>query len=207
LGESNHTPIDSLILGAPSGPRWVHEIKHDGYRIIVRRIGDRISLQTRNGYNWVGQYPWIANAARELQVQPVVIDGEAVVCGPDGVSDFDKLHSRAHDHRAFLYAFGLLEMDGEDLRTLPLERLKAQLAQLLRGPIPGMVLNEYAEGDGMTIFEEACKLGSKASYQSARTRISSPASPRPGSRSRIRRHRQCSGLKTGRGSPPRARSA
>ena len=60
-------PVRSKV--APSGPQWVHEIKHDGYRLIVRRIGERVSLQTRNGYNWVGRYPWIAKAASELKVQ------------------------------------------------------------------------------------------------------------------------------------------
>src|SRR5215218_7300460 len=76
-----------------TGPEWVHEIKHDGYRLIVRRDGDRVRLYTRRGYNWSGRYPLIIDAIRRLKVRSVVIDGEAVVCGEDGRSDFDKLHS------------------------------------------------------------------------------------------------------------------
>jgi bifunctional non-homologous end joining protein LigD len=142
---------------APSGPQWVHEIKHDGYRIIVRRTGDLVRLQTHGGYNWADRYPWIVEAARALKVRSVVIDGEAVVCGPDGVSDFERLHSRAYDHAAFLYAFDLLELNGEDLRPVPLDHRKAKLAKLIRNS--GIALNEHTDGDGTEIFTEACRMG------------------------------------------------
>src|SRR4029079_6605454 len=91
------------------------------------QIGDLVRLQTRGGYNWADRYPWIVEAARALKVRSAVIDGEAVVCGPDGVSDFERLHSRAYDHAAFLYAFELLELNGEDLRPLPLAPRNAKL--------------------------------------------------------------------------------
>ena len=86
-----------------SGPAWVHEIKHDGYRLIVRRTSDRVRLYTRGGFNWADRYPRIVEALRSLRV-----DGEAVICGTDGKSDFDKLHSGVHDANIFLYAFDLL---------------------------------------------------------------------------------------------------
>ena len=80
-----------------SGPVWVHEIKHDGYRLIARRTGGRVKLYTRRGYIWTDRYPCIVDALLSLRVRSITIDGEAVVCGVDGKSDFDKLHSRAHD--------------------------------------------------------------------------------------------------------------
>ena len=75
----------------PSGPEWFHEIKYDGYRLRVERNGDRVRLITRGGYNWADRYPWIVEAARKVRVKQFVIDGEAVVLGVDGISDFNGL--------------------------------------------------------------------------------------------------------------------
>jgi ATP dependent DNA ligase domain len=79
----------------------MHEIKHDGYRVIARRTDDRVRLYTRRGFNWADRYPRIVEALHSLPVRSIVIDGEAVVCGKDGKSDFDQLHSGAHDAAAF----------------------------------------------------------------------------------------------------------
>jgi bifunctional non-homologous end joining protein LigD len=76
----------------PSGPDWIHEIKHDGYR-----EGKRVRLFTRNGHDWTDRYPLIVEAALRNRSTSFVIDGEAVLLGVDGVSDFDGLHSRLHD--------------------------------------------------------------------------------------------------------------
>jgi hypothetical protein len=84
--------IPSPAALPPPGPGWAHEIKHDGYRLIVRRDGDSIRLFTRRGYDWTSRYPVIAAAAGKLYARAFVIDGEAVVCGPDGVAVFDDLH-------------------------------------------------------------------------------------------------------------------
>jgi bifunctional non-homologous end joining protein LigD len=115
----------------PSGPGWVHEIKHDGYRLQVRRDGDTVRLFTRRGYDWTGRYPAIARTAAALRCTSFTLDGEAVVCGPDGVAVFDALHRRGTVSEAMLYAFDLLELDGEDLREMPLGDRKKRLAGLL----------------------------------------------------------------------------
>jgi bifunctional non-homologous end joining protein LigD len=73
----------------PAGPDWLHEIKDDGYRLIVQRDGKRVRLLTRRGYDWSDRYPLIAEAALRLRKTSFVIDGEAVVLGPDGISAFD----------------------------------------------------------------------------------------------------------------------
>jgi ATP-dependent DNA ligase len=87
-----------------------------------------------------------------------LIDGEAVVCGEDGVSDFGKLHSRQHDPRVFLFAFDLLSVDGFNLRRQRLDDRRAKLRQLLAGP-DGIVFSDHRAGDGEMIFHHACKLG------------------------------------------------
>ena len=85
-------PPASLSQKAPSGSAWVHEIKHDGYRLMARTDGNRVRLYTRRGYDWSGKYPWIVEALRSLRVRSIVVDGEAVWAGKDGRSDFDMLH-------------------------------------------------------------------------------------------------------------------
>lgn len=103
----------------------MHEVKHDGYRLMVRRAGARVRLFTRRGHDWSDRYPRIAEAMARLRIASATIDGEAVIWGPDG-ADFDKLHGRAHDGEAILIAFDLLELDGEDLRREPFETRKAR---------------------------------------------------------------------------------
>jgi ATP dependent DNA ligase-like protein len=71
----------SRTLKPPSGPHWVHKVKHDGYRLIVRRDGDTVRLFTRRGYDWSGRYPAIARAAAKLRAMSFTIDDEAAVCG------------------------------------------------------------------------------------------------------------------------------
>jgi bifunctional non-homologous end joining protein LigD len=73
----------------PSGPDWIHEIKHDGYRLQVRREGDRVRLYTRRGADWTSRYPLIVETAACLRASSFTLDGEAVWCGDDGVSVFD----------------------------------------------------------------------------------------------------------------------
>lgn len=75
----------------PAGPEWLHEIKHDGYRLIVHRDGARVRLFTRNGHDWTARYPLIVEAALRNRQTSFVIDGEAVLLGVDGVSDFNGL--------------------------------------------------------------------------------------------------------------------
>ncbi len=93
-----------------------------------------------------------------LKVRSVTIDGEAVCCDEDGVPNFKKLHSRTHDPQVLLYAFDLLERDGVDYRTLPLEKRKAKLEKLI-ARTQGIHFVEHLEGDGAVVFGHACKLG------------------------------------------------
>jgi ATP-dependent DNA ligase len=123
--------LPSSGKAVPSGPDWVHEIKYDGFRVRLERDGDRARLITRGGYNWLDRYPWIVETARRIRQTQFVIDGEAVVLGVDGVSDFDALISRRHDDEVQLYAFDLLALEGDDLRKLPLSLRKTDLARLL----------------------------------------------------------------------------
>jgi ATP-dependent DNA ligase len=138
----------------------VHEVKHDGYRLIVRRDGDTVRLFTRRGYDWTARYPAIASTAAKLRARSFTLDGEACVCGPDGVAVFDALHRYGTVSEAMLYAFDLLELDGEDLRAMPLSDRKKRLARLVdKRRRLGIVLSTYTDYDGAAVFRHACWMG------------------------------------------------
>jgi hypothetical protein len=88
----------------PSHSDWIHEVKQDGFRLIVSRDGDRVRLFTRNGYDWSSRYPLIVEAARRIRTKQFVLDGEAVLLGVDGISDFDGLYTGQHNDEIQLYA-------------------------------------------------------------------------------------------------------
>jgi ATP-dependent DNA ligase len=130
----------------PDGPDWIHEIKYDGYRLRVERDGDRVRLITRGGYDWTKRYPWIVEAARKIRQKRFVIDGEAVILGVDGISDFDALHSGKHDEEVQLCAFDILVEDGDDLRKPLLSMRKVNLERLLARRPEGIFINPFERG-------------------------------------------------------------
>src|SRR5436305_11148501 len=78
----------------PAGPDWIHEVKHDGYRVMVRREEKRVRTFTRRGHDWTHRFAELAEAIAALRrINSLTIDGECCVCGPDGVPDFARLHS------------------------------------------------------------------------------------------------------------------
>jgi bifunctional non-homologous end joining protein LigD len=137
---------------------WIHEVKQDGFRLIVQRDGERVRLFTRNGYDWTSRYPLIVEAARRIRIKQFVIDGEAVLLGVDGISDFDGLYSGKHNDEVQLYAFDVLVLDGDDLRKLPLHLRKTNLARLARRA-DGIHLAPFEKGEiGQGLFKAACDM-------------------------------------------------
>jgi bifunctional non-homologous end joining protein LigD len=182
--------LPTRVSVAPAGSQWIHEIKHDGYRLMIRRTPDGVRIRTRRGFDWTDRYPLIVEAARRLHATSFVLDGEGVILRPDGVSDFDRLHSRRHDREVQLLGFDLLELNGADLRGEMLIDRKATLARLLRRSHDCIQFVEHIEAaNGAIVFEHARKLGLEgivskrrgAPYQHGRSRawlkIKNPASP------------------------------
>jgi bifunctional non-homologous end joining protein LigD len=143
----------------PTGETWVHEIKHDGFRVIARKDGERVRLYSRPGNDLTYRFPLIVEALARLRSRSCIIDGEAVCCDEDGMPNFDRIRYRRHDASVFLYAFDLIELSGDDLRREPLEVRKATLKSVLAKAGPGLRLNEHIEADGPTVFAHACKMG------------------------------------------------
>ena len=109
LSRSRRTPpgfigpcLPSPADRPPCGPGWVHEIKHDGFRMMVHRDPAGVRLLTRNGHDWTGRFPLIAQAAGALKVRSFLLDGEAVACDGDGLPCFDRLRYRRQDGAVFL---------------------------------------------------------------------------------------------------------
>src|SRR5215470_3645236 len=143
----------------PSGEAWLHEIKHDGFRVIARKDGNRVRLYSRPGNDLTYRFPLIVETVARLRPRSCIIDGEAVVCDSKGMVSFDHIRYRRHDASVFLYAFDLIELNGDDLRREPLDTRKATLASVLRRAAPGLRFNEHIEADGPTVFAHACKMG------------------------------------------------
>src|SRR6516164_5211048 len=147
----------------PTGAGWAYEIKHDGFRFICRRDGDRVRLFSRGGHDWSAQLPAIVEAMRAFPVTSVTLDGEVVICGADGVSQFDRMSvvfGRRGSREAFLYAFDLLELDGQDLRGKRWDTRRGYLADLLGARADGVRLCEHIEdADGAVVFRAACNMG------------------------------------------------
>ena len=173
----------------PEGRGWIHEIKHDGFRIMARRADGRVRLLTRKGTNFSNRFPQIVAAVTLLPVRSCLLDGEAVVCDENGLAVFDLIRGYRHDTAAVLCAFDLLELDGEDLRRMPIEERKGTLAKLLSHPHEGIAFNQHNTGDGAIIFKHACALGCEgivskrlgSSYRSGRAdcwvKVKNPAAP------------------------------
>jgi bifunctional non-homologous end joining protein LigD len=144
----------------PSGRDWLHEVKHDGFRVIARKIGKRVKLYSRSGNDLTYRFPLIVEAMAKLRVQSCIIDGEAVACDDGGLSSFDRLCYRRDDHNVFMWVFDLIELDGDDLRLEPLHARKDTLGTVLMRAAPGLVLNEHMEEkDGSLVLLHACNLG------------------------------------------------
>jgi ATP-dependent DNA ligase len=113
--------------------------------------GPRLSgvrLLTRNGYDWAHRFPLIAEAAGALQVRSFLVDGEAVCCDHTGVAVFEKLRGRREDRHVFLYAFDLIEINGQDLRREPIEIRAPRLSQ--SSIIPAAIISSVAPPGRLT---------------------------------------------------------
>lgn len=156
--------LATLVKQPPLEDEWIHEIKFDGYRILARLHEGKAALFTRSGLDWTRRFPTIAAAVAGLPARSALLDGEIVVLDRKGVSRFQDLQSAIRDDQEDVityFAFDLLHLGGRDLRELPLEERKQQLAKLLRVPKKNSVLrvSEHIVGDGERFFARACVLG------------------------------------------------
>ena len=181
--------LPRLAKAPPTGPDWIHEIKHDGFRILARRDGPKVRLISRNGRNLTYRFPLAAAAVATLPVRSCSIDGEAIVCDGKGLAVFQFIRNYRRGHIATICAFDLIEIDGEDLSRQPIEDRKLELKKLLKNVHPGIAYNRHFDVEGSIVFHHACKLGCEgivskrlgSPYSSGRSRdwvkVKNPAAP------------------------------
>jgi bifunctional non-homologous end joining protein LigD len=154
--------LASLSETPPDQGNWVHELKFDGYRIQAHLDHGKTILLTRKGLDWTKKFFNIAKAFAKIPAKTALIDGELVVEGSDGISNFSLLQQDLKDHRhdrMKFYAFDLLHLDGTNLADLPLSRRKDALARLLRRQPDPLHYSESLTERGTTLLRHACKLG------------------------------------------------
>ena len=160
--------LPSPAKAPPSDPGWLHEIKHDGFRILARRGPVGVRLLTRHSNDFTARFLLVASAVAALPARSCLIEGEAIVCDENGLPVFELIRGHGSKTSAVLCAFDLLELDGRDLRRRPIEERKGLLAKLLHDPNlsleaamkkSGIVLDKHFVEDGAIVFREACRLG------------------------------------------------
>lgn len=149
---------------APTGDKWVHEIKYDGYRMLCHLKNGSAAFFSRNGLNWTDKLTTLAKSVAALPCETAVLDGEVVMMDSNGVTSFQALQNRigaGRDGELRYYLFDLLHLDGYDLTALNLLQRKEILSALIcaLGDSHRVFFSEHLTGDGPTVFAQACKLG------------------------------------------------
>ena len=154
--------LATLVDAVPTGNDWLHEIKFDGYRAQVAAAGDRVTVYTRSGLDWTETFRPIADAVAALDLPSCLIDGEIVAMGPDGNPSFTALRTTLKSERPaplHLFAFDLLEADGEDLTSHPNIERKERLEALLAAAAPPIHVAEHVIGAGEALYRTMCDAG------------------------------------------------
>ena len=174
--------LATLVTEVPEGDDWLHELKFDGYRILMHIDGSQVHCLTRRGNDWADRLPQLVHDAGELGLAPTLFDGEVCVVESDGTTNFQRLQnslSAGADRAIVYFVFDLLHHDGTDLRGVPLALRKRVLSELLANvKSPRLRISEHVVGQGPAFFREACGHGlegiiskrSDSLYRSERTR-------------------------------------
>ncbi len=156
--------LPTATRNPPTGENWIHEIKHDGYRMLCFIDDGNVRFQSRNGKDWTSKLPSLSRVMAQLPVTQAVFDGEVVVVNEQGLSSFQALQNRigaGKDTELRYYAFDLLYVNGHQLTACPLSERKEILATVSESANTTVRFSvcDYLTGDGPTVFQQSCKLG------------------------------------------------
>jgi DNA ligase D-like protein (predicted ligase) len=149
---------------APTGDRWVHELKYDGYRLHARLERGKVHLLTRTGLDWTHRYGATAEALSGLRADCAYLDGELCAVRSDGTTSFAAMQAATDSGSSgelVFFLFDLLHLDGVDTRPLPLLARKTRLEKLLKRADRRLRYSEHMAGNGPSIRKEACALGAE----------------------------------------------
>jgi bifunctional non-homologous end joining protein LigD len=149
----------TLVDSVPDGSRWLHEVKYDGYRVMIAIGGGKVKIYSRSGLDWTAKFPGVAEAVAALNLGSALIDGE-VVAFKEGKPSFSALQDAiANGGDMTLFAFDLLELDGEDIAGLPNIQRKERLRPLIDGKDKRLQFAEHIVGSGEQLFATMCREG------------------------------------------------
>jgi bifunctional non-homologous end joining protein LigD len=151
--------LAKLVEKPPSGARWGHEIKFDGYRMQLRTQGGKATLRTRKGLDWSDKFPAIVKAGAALP--DGIIDGEVCALDQTGAPDFAALQAAISDGKTddlIFFVFDMLFAAAEDLRALPLTERKARLKAAMAGAPPVVRFVEHFTAAGDAVLLSACRM-------------------------------------------------
>ncbi|WP_380874693.1 ATP-dependent DNA ligase [Sphingomonas sp. DBB INV C78] len=153
--------LATLVDHVPAGEGWLHELKYDGYRLLLAVGGGEARAYTRTGLDWSDRFAGLVAEAAKLKVTSALIDGEAVVLDDQGRSSFQALQAtlKGGKDRISFFAFDLLELDGEDMTALPLSERKARLAKLIGKGKGDILYSDHIAGKGEQLFHRFCDAG------------------------------------------------
>lgn len=153
--------LATLVDAAPTGSGWLHEMKYDGYRVLIAIGGGKAKLYTRNALDWTDRFGAILPAVEALDCDSALIDGEIVAFDADGGTDFSTLQQHLKEGGPLsCFCFDLLMLDGKDLKDAPLTDRKKLLKTLLAGHEEAALLySEHIDGNGPAVFKQICAAG------------------------------------------------
>jgi bifunctional non-homologous end joining protein LigD len=147
-----------LLPAEPDDHGWAYEIKWDGYRtiVVVDVPAKRVRVQSSSGLDVTATYPELGGMWADVHAERVVLDGEIIVFGADGLPSFEGL--QRHETQVVLQAFDVLSVDGHDVIDQPYEERRALLREVLddgnNWTVPG-----HRIGGGAELLEAAVQQG------------------------------------------------
>jgi bifunctional non-homologous end joining protein LigD len=161
----------TLRASPPTGDAWLHEIKFDGWPIQLHKRGRDVTVYTKNGHDYTKRLPVIAAAVEAPPARSAIIDGELTATDEHGLPDFGALHFRKRKQQHLcVWAFDLLELNGRDLRGLPLTKRKASLKKLLNKTGDFRLRFSESFDDGVKLLAHAEALGLEGIVSKGRDR-------------------------------------
>jgi len=157
-------------------PGWIYEEKYDGYRILAYKEADKVTLFSRNQHDRTATFPEVADAVSKLKFTTLLLDGEVVAFDEKGISRFQLLQRGSSQQS--LAAFDCLYRNGEDLRTHPLKRRRAELIVTIGRPTSRLFVSRIVSLNGLEAYRIAKRKGSEgvvakdesSAYESGRSR-------------------------------------